>query len=169
MSHSHQDEYYNIYDGYNQCETVNSYEDENECSTKPNPRRGKITVYSRFNLESGEPLEGVKVNLYKLNECPKLVDTKITDCQGKVVFDNLEEGSYRVIQVIDRNYFQKPRYIPWNEVNIDEYTRNSTIIVINCLNNNCNRNNCRCNRNCDNGLEFLALILLFGCFGFFWF
>lgn len=175
MSHNHQDGYYNIYEGYSPCESVeNNYGDNNEefnSCPPPSPRRGSITVFSRLLSENGEPLEGVKVNLYKLSDCPRLVECKITDCQGKVVFDNLEEGSYRVIQIIDRNYFQKPCYIPWNEVNIDGNTRNSTITVVNRFNPSViNRNNCRCNNNCGDGLEFLALILLFGfCgFGFFW-
>lgn len=176
MSHNNQDGFYNIYEGYNQCGVVNndceeSNSDIDSCPNPgPRPRNGRITVYSRFNSQDGEPLEGVKVNLYKLNESPTLVDSKVTDCEGKVVFGNLPEGSYRVIQIIDRNYFQKPCYIPWNEVNIDDDTRNSTITVVNRLQPSViNRNKCRCNNNCDNGLEFLALILLFGCFGFFWF
>jgi hypothetical protein len=176
MSHNHQDGYYNIYDGYSPCEeTVNSCEDTNDTIPNPCPvpptRRGSITVFSKLGTQDGEPLEGVKVNLYRLGDCPKLVQCEVTDCQGKVVFNNLEEGSYRVIQIIDRNYFQKPCYIPWNEVNIDGNTRNSTITVVNRLNPSViNRHRCNCNNNCDDGLGWLALILLFGfCgFGFFW-
>ena len=86
--------------------------------------RGKIIVYSVLLSKEGTGIKGVKMNLYKLNGLyPKLVSSKYTDEDGKVIFYELEDGSYRVIELIDRNYFQKPSYSKWNEVSIDEFNR----------------------------------------------
>ena len=40
-------------------------------------------------------------------------------------------ASYRVIELIDRNYFQKPSYLKWNEVSIDEFNREGLVYAIN--------------------------------------
>jgi len=93
---------------------------------------GKIIVYSVLLSKEGKGMEGIKINLYKLSGLsPKLVDAKYTDEEGKVIFYKLEAGSYRVIELIDRNYFQKPSYLKWNEVSIDELNREGLIYAIN--------------------------------------
>ena len=38
---------------------------------------------------------------------------------------------YRVIAIVDRRFFQKPTYMQWNEVTIDEENQEETVIVIN--------------------------------------
>lgn len=93
---------------------------------------GKITVYSVLLSKDGKGIEGIKINLYKLSGLsPKLLDVKYTDEEGKVIFSKLENGSYRVIEIIDRKYFQKPSYSKWNEVSIDEFNREGLIYAIN--------------------------------------
>lgn len=94
--------------------------------------RGKITVSVRLDDRNGKPISEVKINLYALNGLsPKLVRSKSTDVNGVVVFDNLPEGSYRVIEIVNRKYFEKPTYIQWNEVTINKDLREKNIIVIN--------------------------------------
>lgn len=93
---------------------------------------GKIIVYSVLLSKEGTRIKGVKMNLYKLNGLyPKLVDSKYTDEGGKVIFYELEDGSYRVIELIDREYFKKPSYLNWNEVSIDESNRVGIVYAIN--------------------------------------
>lgn len=93
---------------------------------------GEIIVYSVLLSKEGKGIEGVKINLYKLSGIsPKLVDSKYTDGEGKVIFCKLEEASYRVIELIDRKYFKKPSYSKWNEVRIDEFNREGLVYAIN--------------------------------------
>lgn len=93
---------------------------------------GKIIVYSVLLSKEGKGIEGVKINLYKLSGLsPKLVESKYTDREGKVIFCKLEEASYRVIELIDRTCFQKPSYLKWNEVSIDEFNREGLVYAIN--------------------------------------
>lgn len=94
--------------------------------------RGKITVSVRLDDRNGKPISEVKINLYALNGLsPKLVRSKSTDVNGVVVFDSLPEGSYRVIEIVNRKYFEKPTYIQWNEVTINKDLMEKSIIVIN--------------------------------------
>lgn len=135
----------NMHDYYEEYEKEKwlNCEDEwganNNCCYHEKERRkieGKITVIATICSKEGTKIKGVKINLYKLNGiCPQLVESKVTDCEGKVVFCNVPEGSYRVIQLIDKRYFEKPKYINWNEVTIDECTRESCIYAINRIKN----------------------------------
>lgn len=94
--------------------------------------RGKITVNVRLGDRNGKAISEAKINLYALNGLsPKLVRSKLTNINGVVVFDNLPEGSYRVIEIVNRKYFEKPTYIQWNEVTINKDLREEYIIVIN--------------------------------------
>lgn len=94
--------------------------------------KGEITVYSLLQCGESTAIKGIKINLYKLNGiCPILVQSEYTDENGKVVFCELEEGSYRVIEMIDKKYFEKPSYIKWNEVTIDECNKSDIICIIN--------------------------------------
>ncbi|NLK95484.1 MAG: transthyretin-like protein [Clostridiales bacterium] len=100
------------------------------------PRYGKIKVYSSLNEIEGVRIKGLKVNLYKINGIsPELIQSEYTDCNGKVEFSKVPFGNYRVIQIIDKNYFNKPIYINWNEVLLDECNKNDTIYVVNTVKN----------------------------------
>lgn len=94
--------------------------------------KGKITVGVRLGDRKGKAISEARINLYALNGLsPKLVSSKLTDINGIVVFDGLAEGSYRVIEIINRKYFEKPTYIQWNEVTINKDLKEERIIVIN--------------------------------------
>lgn len=94
--------------------------------------KGKIEVTSKLGDMNGKPISDAKINLYILNGIsPKLIDSKITDEYGEVIFDNLENGSYRVIAIVNRKYFEKPSYITWNEVTISDELKKESIIVVN--------------------------------------
>ncbi len=80
----------------------------------------------------GSNISDAKINLYALNGLsPKMISSKYTDKNGVVIFDNLAEGSYRVIEIVNRKYFEKPTYIQWNEVTINDELREESIIVVN--------------------------------------
>ncbi len=88
----------------------------------------------RLGDRKGKPISEAKVNLYALNGIsPKLISSKLSDKNGIVVFDGLPEGSYRVIEIVNRRYFEKPTYIQWNEVTISKDLKEESIIVINRL------------------------------------
>lgn len=94
--------------------------------------KGKITVYAKLDDIKGECISDAKINLYALNGLsPKLISSKFTDKNGIVIFDNLEEGSYRVIEIVNRKYFEKPTYIQWNEVTINKNLYAEEVIVVN--------------------------------------
>lgn len=98
---------------------------------------GTIKVYSRLVDIKGTLISSAKINLYILKGLsPKLIATKLTDNDGCAIFDNLEKGSYRVIAIVDRKYFEKPTYVKWNEVNIDSDNIEATITVINKIKTN---------------------------------
>lgn len=94
--------------------------------------KGKITVYAKLGDVKGTCISDAKINLYALNGLsPKLISSKFTDKNGIVIFDNLEEGSYRIIEIVNRKYFEKPTYVQWNEVTINKYLEAEEIIVVN--------------------------------------
>lgn len=94
--------------------------------------KGKITVYAKLDDVNGKCISDAKINLYALNGIsPKLISSKFTDKKGIVIFDNLEEGSYRVIEIVNRKYFEKPTYVQWNEVTINKNLHVEEIIVVN--------------------------------------
>lgn len=104
----------------------------NDLSRNSDNVKGKVTVFSTLSSRDGNKIKGIKVNLYKLNGVsPELVESKLTDYGGKVVFDNIPEGSYRVIQLIDKRYFEKPLYENWNEVTINSLNSETEIFAIN--------------------------------------
>lgn len=98
--------------------------------------RGKITVSVRLGNRKGKAISGAKINLYALNGLsPKLISSKLTNVNGVVVFDSLSEGSYRVIEIVNRKYFEKPTYVQWNEVTINKDLLEESIIVVNKIKN----------------------------------
>ena len=95
-------------------------------------QNGEIIVISVLECGENECLQGVKINLYKINGLsPVLITSKITDEEGKVVFSEVEEGCYRIIEIIDKRYFEKPKYINWNEIMIDNINKNQKVVVVN--------------------------------------
>ena len=113
--------------------TYESYEVESIDNKKENVDiRGKIKVISRLGNKDGTLISSSKINLYMLNGIsPRLISSKLTNEKGQVTFTNLKKGSYRVIAIVDRKFFQKPIYMEWNEVTIDEENQEETVIVIN--------------------------------------
>ena len=93
---------------------------------------GEIVVTSVLDCGENECLQGVKINLYKINGLsPVLITSKITDKDGKVVFSEVEEGCYRIIEIVDKRYFEKPKYISWNEIIIDSVNKNQKLTIVN--------------------------------------
>ena len=93
---------------------------------------GEIVVTSVWDYGDNEYLQGMTINLYKINGLsPVLVASKITDQEGKAVFSEVEEGCYRIIEIIDKRYFEKPKYINWNEIIIDSANKNQKLIIVN--------------------------------------
>ena len=93
---------------------------------------GEIIVTSLLTCGENELLQGIKINLYKINGlAPTLIESKITDEEGKVIFRGIENGCYRVIEIIDKQYFEKPKYIKWNEIIIDDANKKQNVVIIN--------------------------------------
>ena len=93
---------------------------------------GEISVKSILDCGEQEYIQGVKINLYKINGLsPVLIDSKVTDARGMVIFSGVVEGCYRVIEIIDKRYFEKPKYVKWNEITIDNINKTQNVIVIN--------------------------------------
>lgn len=103
---------------------------------------GIIKVKSFLEVIDGEPLKGVKVNLYITNGVsPKLIKSGVTDDDGVVIFSDIECGNYRIIQIIDKVYFEKPIYKKWNEVNITADNNFEEVFVINRVKSSFRRSN----------------------------
>lgn len=97
---------------------------------------GEIIVYSTIKRKEGTRIKGIKINLYKINGfSPKLIQSFETDIEGKAIFSGISEGSYRVIEFIDKRYFNKPNYVAWNEVTINSDNKKHVIYVINSIKN----------------------------------
>lgn len=93
---------------------------------------GEIVVTSILDCEENKLLQGLKINLYKISGLsPVLVESKITDNKGNVIFEGIENGCYRVIEIVDKHYFEKPKYIKWNEFIIDDSNKKQKVVVIN--------------------------------------
>lgn len=95
-------------------------------------KNGEIIVTSVLEYGDNQCLQGMKINLYKINGLsPVLIKSKITDEDGKVVFSEVEEGCYRIIEIVDKRYFEKPKYISWNEIIIDDVNKNKKLTIVN--------------------------------------
>ncbi|MVX66245.1 transthyretin-like protein [Clostridium chromiireducens] len=93
---------------------------------------GVIEVTSILECEEHEYLKGIKINLYKINGLsPILIRSMTTDDKGKAVFLGIEDGCYRIIEIVDKKYFEKPKYINWNEIIIDSINKNQKIVIVN--------------------------------------
>lgn len=120
-------------------EEINCYEDikVTENNRLNSVKKGKIEVIVRLGNKEGSTIKGGKINLYLLKGVqPKLVRSKFTDYFGKVIFEDLEDGCYRVISIVNREYFEKPIYHTWNEFNVDENNKYAKIEVVNKIKNN---------------------------------
>lgn len=133
-----------IYEETEDDDYVDQYENNYE-NRKPKCKEelpcdisGKIKVIVSLDIIGGTKIKGVRINLYKINGIsPELVEWGTTDCHGEIEFCNIPKGDYRIIEIIDKKYFNKPVYINWNEVKIDRFKRNHEIYVVNSLNDNC--------------------------------
>lgn len=97
-----------------------------------NEEKGKIIVTSIVQSEKNQVLKGVKINLYKISGLsPILLESKTTDDEGKVIFQGIENGCYRIIEIVDKRYFEKPKYIKWNEFTMDDVNKEEKIVIIN--------------------------------------
>ena len=95
---------------------------------------GKIIVYDKMDHINGVQVEDAQINLYKLSDInPRLVASVRTDSTGRAEFFNLENGSYRVIAIVDKRFFRRPEYYRWNEVCIEDSNKEDTVIVVNKL------------------------------------
>lgn len=93
---------------------------------------GEIVVTSVWDYGDNEYLQGMKINLYKINGLsPVLITSKITNEEGKVVFSEVKEGCYRIIEIVDKRYFEKPKYISWNEIIIDSDNKKQKLTIVN--------------------------------------
>lgn len=118
----------------------NNYEDrETKCKDElSSDISGNIKVIVSLDIIGGTKIKGVRINLYRINGIsPELVEWGTTDCYGEIEFCNIPKGDYRIIEIIDKKYFNKPVYINWNEVKIDRFKRNHEIYVVNSINNSC--------------------------------
>ncbi|GAB6167764.1 hypothetical protein JCM1393_02240 [Clostridium carnis] len=123
---------------YNENNNENLEEINSEKENCVVEEKGHITVFSKLGKKDGVSLKGAKINLYKINGVsPKLCYSEVTDDDGKIEFTNLENGCYRVIAILDRRFFEKPCYLTWNEVIIDNENKESSVIVINKIKANC--------------------------------
>lgn len=105
--------------------------ESHKCDETKNAK-GSIIVHTLLDNINGEKLEGVKINLYRINGVsPYLIVSKYSDKNGVVQFSNIEDGNYRVIEIIDKKIYEKPSYIRWNEINISNYSKKETIYIIN--------------------------------------
>lgn len=121
------------YKGYNSVYSEIESSLEEKYGKKEAPEgKGEIIVLSKLGSKEGVELKGARINLYILNGVsPRLFDSKFTDAKGIAEFKNLPNGSFRVISIVDRRFFEKPVYYNWNEVTIDKNNKRTNICVVN--------------------------------------
>ncbi|MGL4991914.1 MAG: SpaA isopeptide-forming pilin-related protein [Sarcina sp.] len=122
-----------------ECECEEKKSDDPECIVfcpdyKRVPDLGMVEVYSHLNCTNGEPISGMPFNLYKIDRNgEKLIASKKTDKRGRVEFNCLENGMYRVQQVVDECVFDTPEYYPASEFVITDKKKHHRIYVVNKL------------------------------------
>lgn len=121
------------YKGYNSVYSEIETSLEEKYGKNEDPEvKGEIIVLSKLGSKEGVELKGARINLYILNGVsPRLFDSKFTDARGIAEFKNLPNGSFRVISIVDRRFFEKPVYYNWNEVTIDKSNKRTNICVVN--------------------------------------
>lgn len=101
---------------------------------KPLPKMGRVEAFSFLDCVDGEPISGVLFNLFLIEDgCERLIASKRTDRCGKVEFNCLKNGLYRIQQVVDECIFECPEYYPGREFCITDRTKCQRIVVINKL------------------------------------
>ncbi|QAA34204.1 prealbumin-like fold domain-containing protein [Clostridium manihotivorum] len=184
--HDHHDDCDHHHDHHDGCDHHHDHHDDcDHHHDHPAVRGGRIEVTSKLGSDCGEPISGVKVYLFRIEDYNlRFACFKITNKHGKVVFDGLRDGIYKVVQPMDKCIFRDPVYLPSDQVPIDRVHRDYNITVINRIRpsvlrefndrRNCCNNNCNC---CGGGWNngwgcegFWILLLLFGFCGCgFWF
>ena len=117
-------------------EIINDKDSDKSCDSHKEKcnAHGSIKIISVLDYGKHEYLQGAKVNLYRINGLsPVLAESKVTDENGVAVFDNIEYGNYRVIEIIDKRFFEKPKYIKWNEISINDKNLKEQIVIVNKL------------------------------------
>lgn len=118
-------------------------EEEEKNTVEKNKIYGQIIVKSILDCVKHEYLQGVKINLYRINGLsPILIESRMTNEEGTVIFPKVEEGCYRIIEIVDKRYFEKPKYIDWNEVTISDTNKKQKVIVINKIKRFLAKNRC---------------------------
>ncbi len=121
-------------DNPKQCNCESDNKDMKHEASRETFNNGRISVKAIIDCGKQEILKGAKINLYKINGLsPILIKSKFTDENGEAIFSNVEDGSYRIIEIIDKEYFEKPKYINWNEITIDCNNKKEKILIVNKL------------------------------------
>lgn len=116
------------------------------CECDEMPKKGTIIIKCVLgDCEDGEALEGVEIELYKIDECIapgfKLVDRKITDEKGKVSFKCLDFGQYRIKEVVPCNCHLTVKYHKSFKIRLTRDNDKVTVTILNlphcCYNNDC--------------------------------
>lgn len=122
---------------------INECSEEEKNTVEKNKIYGQIIVKSILDCVKHEYLQGVKINLYRINGLsPILIESRMTNEEGTVIFPKVEEGCYRIIEIVDKRYFEKPKYIDWNEVTISDTNKKQKVIVINRIKRFLAKNKC---------------------------
>lgn len=94
-------------------------------------KKGVLIINSYIKQKESMTPFKIKFRLYRLSGIkPELIYFGVTDDFGKARVSNLDFGYYRLIEVVDSKRI-KPKYIPWNEFEINS---NNLCIHINIEN-----------------------------------
>lgn len=107
-------------EGYNKDDSLNS-----------RYKKGVLVINSYIKQKENVVPFKVKFRIYRLSGIkPELIYFGVTDDYGKARIGSLDFGYYRLIEVVDSKRI-KPKYIPWNEFEINN---NNLCIHINIEN-----------------------------------
>ena len=100
-------------------------------------KKGVLIINSYIKQKDSIVPFKVKFRIYRLSGIkPELIYYGVTDDYGKARISSLDFGYYRLIEVVDSKRI-KPKYIPWNEFEINN---NNLCIHVNIENRNRNAN-----------------------------
>ena len=76
----------------------------------PQPSKGQVNVIKSINSFEGELQANVKFDLYKIepNKEPALINngTRLTNEKGQILYDNLDEGTYKLVETVPDGFLQ---------------------------------------------------------------